>query len=137
MCIRDREIAGLVGAATDVAKQQIAAKQVFKEFSKRVGIAGGTEAATEALQEAIGYTAAHTQENFDFNELNQRMIAGAVAGSALGGGLAVPGSAYNTGAWADVAYRYKKQTVLLPLKLDSGLNGRNRTTEEYNPLKRS
>ena len=36
------------------------------------------------------------------------MIAGAVAGSTLGGGLAVPGSAYNTGAWADVAYRLQE-----------------------------
>ena len=101
-----REIANLVGVARDVAKQQIAAKQVFKDLSQRIGTAGATEAGTEALQEAIGYTAAHyTGEGFDFHELNERIIAGAVAGGALGGGFALPGAAYNTGAWTDVAYR--------------------------------
>ena len=92
-----REIANLVGVARDVAKQQIAAKQVFKDQSQRIGTAGVTEAGTEALQEAIGYTAAHyTGEGFDFHELNERIIAGAVAGGALGGGFALPGAAYNT-----------------------------------------
>ena len=100
-----REIASLVGSVKDIAKQQIAAKQVFKDISSRFGVAAGGEAGTEALQEAIGYTAAHLQEGFDFNELNERMIAGAVAGAALGGSFTVPGAAYNTGAWADVAYR--------------------------------
>ena len=101
-----KEIAGLVGAVKDVAKQQIQAKQVFKDLTQRFGVAAGTEAGTEALQEAIGYSAAHwTGEGFDFNELNERMIAGAVAGGALGGSISVPGQLYNTGAWADVAYR--------------------------------
>ena len=101
-----REIAGLVGTVKDIAKQQIQAKQVFKDLSSRFGVASAGEAGTEALQEAIGYTAAHhTGEGFDFNELNERMIAGAVAGGALGGSFSVPGAAYNTGAWADLAYR--------------------------------
>ena len=104
-----REIASFVGVAKDIAKQQLQAKQVFKDLSKRLTTGAVTEGSTEALQEAIGYTAAHNQDvgsgNFDFAELNQRMIAGAIAGTAIGSGFTVPGAVYNTGAWADVAYR--------------------------------
>ena len=50
-----REIAGLVGTVKDIAKQQIQAKQVFKDLSSRFGVASAGEAGTEALQEAIGY----------------------------------------------------------------------------------
>lgn len=100
-----REAAALVGNVRDIAKEQIAKKQVFKDLSTRVGLGGATEAGTEALQEAIGYTAAHLQEGFDFGDLNNRMISGAVAGGSLGGALSVPGAVYNTGAWADLAYR--------------------------------
>ncbi len=100
-----REAAALVGNVRDIAKQQIAKKQVFKDLSTRVGLGGASEAGTEALQEAIGYTAAHLQEGFDFGDLNNRMISGAVAGGSLGGAMSVPGAVYNTGAWADLAYR--------------------------------
>lgn len=103
-----RQIANFVGDARQIAKDQLKKKQIFKDLSVRVGLGGASEAGTEALQEAIGYTAAHLQEGFDFGDLNNRMISGAVAGAALGGTLSVPGSIYNAGAWADVAYRLEE-----------------------------
>ena len=59
------------------------------------------------MQEATGYLGATygSDKEFNWTELNDRMIAGAIAGGALGGGFTLPSTAYDTGAWADVAYR--------------------------------
>ena len=104
-----KEIAGFTKDAAAAAKKQIEAKNVFKGLVNR-GLIGSTgEAVTEGLQEATGYTAAHWNEvgtsDFDFAELNERILAGAIAGGALGGAFTVPGSLYEAGAWADVAVR--------------------------------
>ena len=108
-----KEIAGFVGDAAKVASQQITGKAIFKDLSKR-GLAGGLgETATEGLQEAIGYTAAHTANgfaDFDFNDLNDRLINAAIAGGTLGTAFSVPASAFNTGAWADIAFREAEAT---------------------------
>ena len=102
-----RQMAGLAGDAAQVAKQQLGAKQTFQDLTKRILTAGAFEGGTEALQEATAYLAATqgSDKEFDFNELNERVIAGAVAGSALGGSFGAAGKAHDYGAWADVAYR--------------------------------
>ncbi len=102
-----KEIAALSGDVVKIAKSQIAGKAIFKEFTKRGLIAGGGEAVTEGLQEAVGYTAATqgSDKVFDWNELNDRVIAGVIAGGALGKTFSLPGTIYNSGAWADVAFR--------------------------------
>ena len=102
-----KEMAGFVGDVATVAKSQLTAKEVFKDMAKRGLIAGGGEAVTEGLQEATGYTAATlgSDKTFDFNELNDRVLAGVIAGGALGKTFSLPGSIYNAGAWADVAFR--------------------------------
>ena len=102
-----KELAGFAGDVVNVAKSQITAKNIFKEFSKRGLVAAGGEAVTEGLQEATGYTAAAlgSDKVFDYNELNDRVLAGVIAGGALGKAFSVPGSVYDAGAWADVAFR--------------------------------
>ena len=101
-----REIAGLAGDAAKIAKDQITAKNTFQDLVSRTVAAGGFEGGTEMLQEATAYLAAHhTGEGFDFNDLNERLIAAGIAGSTIGGGFGVAGKAYDAGAWADVAYR--------------------------------
>ena len=101
-----KEIAGFAGDVAKIAKGQLAGKEIFKGLIKKASIGASGEGITEALQEATGYTAAHwTGEGFDFNELNERMLAGFIAGTALGGAFTVPGSAYEAGAWADLAFR--------------------------------
>ncbi len=100
-----KEIGGFMGDVAKTAANQLQAKAIFKEFTKRGLIAGGGEAVTEGLQEAIGYTAAHHESGFNFEELNERVIAGVIAGGALGKTFSLPGTIYNTGAWADVAFR--------------------------------
>ena len=102
-----KEMAGFVGDVATVAKSQLAGKQIFKDLVKRGLVAGAGEAVTEGLQEATGYTAATlgSDKTFDWNELNDRVMAGVIAGGALGKTFSIPGAVYNTGAWADVAFR--------------------------------
>ena len=105
MAATRKEIAGFVGDAATVARRQLKAKQLFGSLAGKAAIGAGGEAATEALQEAVGYTGAHWKEGFDYDELTERMLAGAIAGGALGGLFTAPGSLYDAGAWADVAVR--------------------------------
>ena len=102
-----RELASLAGDVQKIAKSQIQAKAIGKDLLKkaREGFAG--EAVTEMGQEAIGYLAATngSDKEFDWADLNNRLISAAIAGGSLGAGLSAPGAAYNAGAWADVAYR--------------------------------
>ena len=102
-----KEIAGFAGAAADVARKQIAAKEVFKNFASKAAVGAGGESITEGLQEATAYLGATlgSDKQFDFEELTERMIAGAVAGASLGGTFATPGAAFDTAAWADISFR--------------------------------
>ena len=102
-----RELAGFVGDAATIAKQQITGKQVFKKLMAGTAISSGGEAVTEALQETTGYLAAvaGSDKQFDYNDLIDRAMAGAIAGAALGGAFSTPTTLYDVGAWADVAVR--------------------------------
>ena len=104
-----KELALLAGEAAKVAKNQIAAKKVGMDLIKRFGAGAVSEGVTEAGQEAIAYLGATygSDKEFSWEELNERMIAGAVAGGALGGAFAVPGTAYDVGAWAHAAHALK------------------------------
>ena len=102
-----KELAGFAGDVATVARRQLAAKEIFKNLTARAAVGGSTEAVTEGLQEATAYLGATlgSDKVFDFEELNERIIAGAVAGGTLGTGFTAPGAIYDTGAWADVAFR--------------------------------
>ena len=102
-----RSIAELAGSATDIAKQQIKAKTIGMDLIKRAGTGALGEGATEAAQEATAYLAAvqGSEKQFDWNDLNHRLISAAIAGSSLGGGLSAPGAAFNAAGWLDVAHR--------------------------------
>ena len=101
------EAAKLSGDAVKLAKEHITKRQVLKDLLAN-GLRGSTtESITEVGQEAIGYLAAvgGSDKEFDVDELTDRLTNAAIGGGVLGGGFAVPGTAYNTGAWADVAHR--------------------------------
>ena len=102
-----KELAGFVGDAVTVARNQIAAGQIAKDMVSKAGIGLAGEGATEVMQEGTGYLAATLGSDKEFNaeELVERLQQAAVAGSVLGGAFSAPGAAYNAGAWADVAYR--------------------------------
>lgn len=101
------EIANFAGAASEVAKQQLKSRNVLRSMLASSSKGMLTEGVTEALQEATAYTAAvvGSEKHFDATELENRLINATIAGGTLGAGFAVPGVAYDTGAWADVAVR--------------------------------
>ena len=102
------ETAALADDAARFAKDQLTKRNVARATLQKTAIAMGGEGLTETLQEAIGYTAAHAAQGFrdwDAGEFNDRIIEAAIAGSTLGGAFSVPGTIYDYGAWADVAYR--------------------------------
>ena len=102
-----KELAGFLGDAATVARQQITAKNISKTILSKGLIGGAGEGLTEVGQETIAYTAATqgSDKEFDWNELKDRQIAAAIAGSALGTSFSTPGAVYDVGAWADVAVR--------------------------------
>ena len=111
-----RSIAEFAGEASKVARNQLAAKVRVKEALKGLAVGGLGEASTEAAQEATAYTAAKLGgkdgiEGFDWSELNERLIASAIAGGTLGAGFTLPGQVTDAAAWADVAYRTADATV--------------------------
>ena len=91
------ELAGYLKDSAKIAADQVAKKklgmELLKQTSKSFVTGAAGEAVTEAGQEAIGYLAATqgSDKQFDWGELNDRLIAAAIAGGALGGGFATPG----------------------------------------------
>ena len=100
-------IASLAGDAAQIAKQQIASRQVVKNMIARAATGAAGEGSTEALQEATAYLGATigSDKVFDADELIDRMQKAAIAGSVLGTAFSAPGTAYDYGAWLDVAVR--------------------------------
>ena len=98
-----KEIAKLAGDAAKVAGEQLAARNVLKALAARVGTGAATEGLTESMQEVVGYLAAHSVEGANWVELKDRVLNAAVAGSSIGGGFSVAGTAYDAGQWADAA----------------------------------
>ena len=107
-----KEIGNLAGSVEQVAKNQLRAKTIAMDILKRGSVAAVGEAGTEAAQEATGYLAAvlGSDKEFNWEELNERLVSAAVAGSALGGTLAVPGGVSNAAAWADIYHKGSIET---------------------------
>lgn len=101
------EIANFAGAAAQVAKSQLTARNGLRALSSALGKGGLSELVTETAQEGTAYMAAvvGSDKHFDAVELENRLLNAAIAGGTLGAGFSLPGIAYDAGAWADVAVR--------------------------------
>lgn len=101
------ESAKLLGNAAHIAKQQLRARNVLLTLSKRAGIGFVGEGSTEVGQELTGYLASvyGSDKEFDAVELESRLLNALIAGGTMGKAFAIPGAAYDAGAWADVAVR--------------------------------
>jgi len=106
----DRAIAEFADEAQAIAKSQLTAAENVKAITKRIGVGGLSEGLTEVGQESIGYAAAvaGSDKVFDFVELQDRLANAAVAGTALGGSFAIPGTIKDRVAWMDAAALYGK-----------------------------
>ena len=104
----DEIIAQFSKEVHEKAKEQLKSAATTKRILKDVGVGSLGEGLTEVAQEAIGYTAAvvGSDKQFDYQELEERLINAAVAGSALGAGFSVPGTVKDQLGWMDAAARY-------------------------------
>lgn len=85
-----QEIGDVIRASGDQSVAALAAKAAGTNFLK----SAATEGITEVMQEATAYVAstAGSDKEFSWEEMNQRLAAAAIAGSALGGAFSAPGS---------------------------------------------
>jgi len=99
------EAAKLLGNAAKVAKEQLKARNLLKTIAKRGAIGFVGEGSTEVGQELTGYLAATygSDKEFDAVELQNRLLNAAIAGGTMGKAFAIPGAAYDAGAWANIA----------------------------------
>ena len=105
-----KEILNYSKDAANLARKQLEHKAIFKDIATRGGKGMVGEGVTEGLQEATAYTSAvlGSDKIFDYEELNERVISGAIAGATLGTTFSIPGMAINAGQWADIAVRESK-----------------------------
>ena len=104
----NRVIAEFAEASEKIAKEQLTGKATAKRIAERIGVGSLTEGLTEVGQESVGYLAAvqGSDKVFDYQEFQERLANAAVAGSALGGTLSIPGSAKDQLSWMDAAARF-------------------------------
>ena len=101
------ESAKLLGSAAQIAKEQLTYGNLLRSFAARSTQGFLIESTTELGQELTQYMASVYGSDKPFNavELYERLTNAFVAGGTLGSGFAVPGAAYDAGAWADVNVR--------------------------------
>ena len=104
-----KEIAQLAGDIGKVSAEQLGARNLARGLLQSGARGAATEAVTEATQEAIGYAASHHhdlgQGKFNAVEFSNRILNATLAGGTLGAGFSAPGTAFDAGAWADLAVR--------------------------------
>ena len=101
------ESAKLIGSAAQIAKEQLTYGNILRAFAARSATGFGIESTTEVGQELTQYLASVYGSDKPFNsvDLHNRLVNAFVAGGTLGAGFAIPGAAYDAGAWADVNVR--------------------------------
>ena len=104
----NRAIAEFAEASEKIAKEQLRGKATAKRIAERIGVGSASEGFTEVGQETVGYLAAvqGSDKIFDYQEFQERLANAAVAGSALGGTLSIPGSVKDQISWMDAAARF-------------------------------
>ena len=101
------EVAKFVGSAAEVAKAQLKSRNVLRALVAQSAKGFASESMTEGAQELTAYMAAvaGSDKVFDAVELESRLLNAFIAGGTMGSTFAIPGVAYDAGAWADVAVR--------------------------------
>ena len=135
-----KEIANLAGDIGKVSAEQLGARNLARSLIASGAKGGATEGITEAAQESVGYLAAVAGSDKEFNavDFNNRIINATIAGTSLGTGFAVPGTAYDAGAWADLAVRQapaeaKRRSIAGQYAQDEiDKNGRVKSIQELN-----
>ncbi len=100
-----RELAKMSTDGLRLAQDQIARGVALRRAVGQISKGAAGESATEMMQELTQYTAAVLGSNkeWDFDEVENRLINAAAAGGLLGGTFMIPRAAYDAGDWKTVA----------------------------------
>ena len=134
-----RAMADLTADGAKFAQTQMAKGAMLKRAGFQLSKGTLSEGSTEMLQELTQYTAAviGSDKNWDFDELEHRMINAAAAGGMMGGMMAIPGTAYEAGDWRGVSNALSEDDGRFTTAYDyvedveKSKYGRVRTNEEY------
>lgn len=96
-----KEMLTYVNDAKAFSANQIQKGHLFRESVKRMAQSGGQEGVTEAMQELTEYTAAviGSEKEWDYDEIENRMINAVVAGSLMGTSFSAPGTLSQSLDW--------------------------------------
>ena len=100
-----RALAELSSDGLRLAQDQVARGVALRRAVGQISKGAAGESATEMMQELTQYTAAVLGSNkeWDFDEVENRLINAAAAGGLLGGTFMIPRAAYDAGDWKRVA----------------------------------
>ena len=101
-----RQMLSFVGDVGVEAKKQLKFKKLSVDLLKRLRNGSISEGATEGLQEAIAAISSDigSESEINWEDVQERTVAGIVAGAALGGAFSIPGAASDAAQWANIAY---------------------------------
>ena len=90
-----------VDNAKEFAANQLQKGNLFRESVKRLANGAVHEGSTEAMQELTEYTAAviGSEKEWNYDEIENRMINAVVAGGLMGAGFSAPGTAFQVADW--------------------------------------
>jgi len=96
-----RELLSQIDNSKEFAANQIQKGHLFRESVKRLSRGTAQEGVTEAMQELTEYTAAviGSEKQWDYDEIENRMINAIVAGGIMGAGFSAPGTAFQVADW--------------------------------------
>ena len=99
-----RALAELSSDGLRLAKDQVARGVALRRAVGQISKGAAGESATEMMQELTQYTAAvlGSDKEWDFDEVENRLINAAAAGGLLGGTFMIPRAAYDAGDWKTV-----------------------------------
>jgi len=103
--ISKKEMLTYIDDAKAFSANQIQKGHLFREGVKRLAQGTAGEGTTEALQELTEYTAAviGSEKEWNYDEIENRMLNAVVAGGLMGTGFSAPGVAYQVGDWKAAA----------------------------------
>ena len=99
------ELAKLSKDGFKFAQDQVVKGALFKRVAGQLSRGAVFEGSTELLQEMTQYTAAvlGSDKEWNFDEVENRMINAIAAGGIMGGALSVPKTAFDVGDWSATA----------------------------------
>jgi endonuclease YncB( thermonuclease family)/GH24 family phage-related lysozyme (muramidase) len=100
-----RQLASYVKSIEGLIETQTGKATAIKHLAKSLAGGAAFEGSTEMAQELTQYTAVvmGSEKSWDYDELQERLVAAGIAGASMGSAFSVTGSAWDIGGWQDAS----------------------------------